>query len=229
MKSEWKHGMSYMWSSKAMRKSFCCGFELLGNGGVLLVLAVIMFVPLFVKLVCGHASVSVCKWVYIIAFFCHMLMQGIVIEVPLMIYWVSGKGMGGVPFAKWIMTKGVVINQLIYYVCGLVVILGIHGINMVVGTVDVSWVDELLFLTGLFFLLEAVFQTAGSLLDKGGTARGHFGGATAGAMVALPTLMGRIQMSIGVAFLFQMLFVAVGVVLMYFGLLRRYKRRSGDC
>lgn len=227
MEKEWKRAMNYMWSSKAMRRSFGCGFELIGNGGMLLVMAVAMLVPLFAKMVEIHVSVSVCKWAYIVAFFCHMLMQVIVIEVPLTIYWVSGKGMGGVPFAKWLMTKGFVINQLIYYVCGLVLMLGIHTINMAVGVLEVSWVDEILFLPGLFFLLEAVFQMAGSLLEREGTTRGYFGGTISAAVVALPTVMGRVRMSVGIACLFQVLFLVVGVVLMYFSLLRRYKKRSG--
>jgi len=229
MDSELKRAMNYMWSSKAMRKSFGCGFELLGNGGVLLVMAVAMLVPLVAKTVGITVSVSFCKWAYIVAFFCHMLMQWLVIDVPLMIYWVSGKGMGGVPFAKCIMTKGVVINQLIFYVCGLALMLGIHTINMAVGVLEVSWVDELLFLPGLIFLLEAVFQMVGSLLDRNGTARGYFGGTFSGAIVVLPTLMGRVRMSVGTALLFQVLFVSVGAVLMYLSMVRRYKKRSGDC
>ncbi|MBR2409762.1 MAG: hypothetical protein IKB07_12520 [Lachnospiraceae bacterium] len=228
MEKEWKRAMNYMWSSKAMRRSFGCGFELIGNGGMLLVMAVAMLVPLFAKLVGINVSVSVCKWAYIVAFFCHMLMQVIVIEVPLTIYWVSGKGMGGVPFAKWLMTKGFVINQLICYVCGLVLILGMHTINMAVGVLDVSWIDEILFLPGLFFLWEAMFQIVGSLLDRDGTSRAYFGGTLSGAVVALPTLVGRIRMSVGVAFLFQVLFVVVGVILMYLSLLQRYKKRSGE-
>lgn len=228
MSSEYKRAMNYMWSSKAMRRSFGCGFELIGNGGMLLVMAVAMLVPMFAKLLGVSVSMSVCKWAYIVAFFCHMLMQVIAIEVPLTVYWVSGKGMGGVSFAKWIMTKGLVINQLICYVCGLALLLGIHGINMAVGVLDASWVDEFLFMSGLFFLLEAVFQMAGSLLEREGTTRGYFGGTISAAVVALPTVMGRVRMSVGVACLFQVLFLVVGVVLMYFSLLRRYKKRSGE-
>ncbi len=44
MKNEWKRGMSYMWSSKAMRKAFFCGFDLLGSGGTLLFIALAMAV-----------------------------------------------------------------------------------------------------------------------------------------------------------------------------------------
>ena len=227
MNREWKHAMNYMWSSKAMRRSFGGGFELFGNGGMMLLLAVAMSVPWLVTLIGFDVSASVCKWAYVVAFFGHMMMQVIVVEVPVTVYWVSGKGMGGVPFAKWMMTTGIVINLFIYYMCGFLLILGIHGINMAVGVLDASWVDELIFLPGLFLLLEAVFQGVGSLIRRDGTARGYFGVSFSVAVVVIPTVLGKINISVGTACLFQVLFAMVGTVLMYCSLLWSYKKRSG--
>ena len=227
MDCEWKRAMNYMWSSKSMRRSFGCGFSILGNGGMLLVVVIAMLIPMFVKLLGFTVNESVCTWAYVVAFFSHLMTQVIAAEVPVIIYGISGKGMGGIPFAKWIMTKGIIINQLIYYVCGFALIMGIHGINIAAGVADVSWVDDLLFLTGLFFFVEAVFQSVWSLIKKEGAMQGSFGGTLSAALVALPTVTGRVRMSVGTACLFQVIFVAVGVVLVYFSLLRRYRKRSG--
>lgn len=227
MNGECKRAMNYMWSSKSMRRSFGCGFSILGNGGLLLVLVIAMLVPLLAKRLGFTVGTSVCKWAYVIAFFGHLMSRVITVEIPVTIYRITGKGMGGIPFAKWIMTKGIIINHLIYYVCGLILIMGFHRIHMAAGVTDVSWADDLLFLTGLFFFLEAAFQNVWSLIDREGTSRGNFGGTLAAALVALPTVMGRVRMSVGVAVLFQVIFVAVGVVLTYFCLLHRYRKRSG--
>ena len=48
--SERKRAMNYMWGSKTMRKPFFCGFDLLGNGGILLIIALAMAIPLVTKL-----------------------------------------------------------------------------------------------------------------------------------------------------------------------------------
>lgn len=226
MESDMKQAMKYMWSNKRMRRSFGCGFELLGNGGMLLIIAVAMAVPLVAKLFGLNVSLTVCRWAYAVAFFGQIMTQVLVLEVPMKIHWLSGKGTGGVPFAKWIMTKGIMVNLLIYYVCSLVLMLGIHGISMVVGAVEVSWGDDILFLIGLFFFLEAGIQVIGGLVDRWNSSGGYYTGIMTAAVVAIPTVMGAIRFSIGMAVLFHVAFMVSGALLMYLHLVRKYQRRS---
>jgi len=209
-----------------MRRTFGCGFELLGNGGMLLVIAVAMSVPLFVKLLGLNVSMTVCKWAYTVAFFGQMMTQVLVLELPVKVHWATGKGMGGVPFSKWIMTKGILVNLLIYYICSLILMLGIHGIGMVAGVVDASWVDDMLFLFGLFFCLEAGIQVICGLFDRFNSSGGYYNGITAAAVIAIPKVMGAIKFSVGKAVLLHVLFMICGSLLMYLHLVRRYKKRS---
>ena len=223
--SEWKRGMSYMWSSKAMRKAFFCGFDLLGGGGALLFIALAMAVPVFAGLLGFEMSIGVGRWIYMLAFMGQILVLELVIEIPMVHRGMTGKTIGGVPFAKWIMTKGLIVNEVIYYFCSLAVMLGIYGIGMVTEAVDGSLVDDIVFFVGLFFFLDHLFRMIVGFFRRDGQ-----NGSVAlisGATATIARNIGRVHLSVGRSALWHMVFMVTGVLVLYLHLVRGYKRRNG--
>jgi len=225
MKSEWKRGMEYMWSSKAMRRAFFCGFDLLGNGGVLLIIAFAMSVPLVAKLLGFDMSIDTCRWVYMIAFMGLILILELVIEIPMVHRGMTGKTIGGIPFAKWIMTKGLIVNTLIYYFCTLALMVGIYGIGMAIGKMDASLMDDILFFLGLFFFLDNLFRVIVGVFRRD-TQSGTVA-FISGATATISRELGEVHLPIGWSVFWHVIFVVSGVLLLYLFLVRRYKKRSG--
>lgn len=225
MDSEWKRGMSYMWSSKAMRRAFFCGFDLLGNGGALLFIALAMSVPVFAGLFGFDMSIGVSRWVYMLAFMGQIVILELVIEIPMVHRGITGKTIGGVPFAKWIMTKGLIVNELIYYFCSLALMLGIYGIGMAMESVDASLLDDILFFVGLFFFLDHLFRMIVGLFRRDG--QNGSVAFIAGAAATITGRIGEVHLSVGWSVLWNVIFMVAGVLVLYLHLMRGYKRRSG--
>ena len=222
---EWKRGMSYMWSSKAMRRAFFCGFDLLGSGGVLLFIALAMAVPVIAGLLGFDMRISASRWAYMAAFMGQILILELVIEIPIVHRGLTGKTIGGVPFAKWIMTKGLIINEVIYYFCSLALMLGIYGIGVVTKTVNASLVDDITFFVGLFFFLDHLFRMIVGFFQRDGQ-----NGSVAlisGAAATITGNIGKIHLSVGWSALWHVIFMVAGVFVLYLHLVRGYKRRSG--
>ena len=228
MDSELKRAMRFMWGiNKRIRRSFGCGFRLLGNGGMLLIIAIAMSVPLFAKLLGMNISGEVRGWAYTAALFGQIMTQVIVFECTWINHDLMGKGMGGFPFARWMMTKGIIINLLIYHVCSLVLMLGINKVSMAVGATDASLADDLLYLSGFFFFLQGLLQVLGGLLDRWNKSVEYFVGIIPAFAVIIPDEVGNINRSVEAAALLYVVFMVCGVLLMYLYLVRKYKRRSG--
>lgn len=223
--SEWKRAMNYMWGSKTMRRTFFCGFDLLGNGGVLLIIALAMAIPLVTKLFGFEMGMKTCRWIYMLAFMGQILLWELVVEIPMIHQGATGKTIGGIPFAKWIMTKGLIVNELIYYVCSFVLMVGIYGIGMAVGVMDGSLLDDILFFMGLFFFLDNVFRGI-----VGFFRRYIQSGSVVFISAATATIsgeMGEVHLSVGRSVFWHVIFMVSGILLLYLFLVRRYKRRSG--
>ena len=60
-----------------------------------------------------------------------------------------GRGFGGFPMAKCIMTKGFLTNLLVYTEIGYLLLLGMRGLCVVLGAVEDGGFDDIIFLSGL--------------------------------------------------------------------------------
>ncbi len=190
-------------------------------------IAIAMSVPLFARLLGLNISGGVRGWAYTAALFGQIMTQVIVFECIWINHGLMGKGMGGFPFARWIMTKGIIANMLIYHVCSLVLMLGINKVSMAVGAVSDSLTDDFLYLSGLFFFLQGLLQMLGGLLDRWNKSAEYFVGIISVSAVIIPDEVGKINYPVGAAVSLYVVLMVCGVLLMYLHLTRKYKRRSG--
>lgn len=228
--SEMKQSMRFMWENKKMRRTFCCGFELLGAGGLLLLMTIAASIPLVMGLLGMDVTGTVPKWIYGLAVVFGVVLQELLIYVPYMIYGGgAGKGLGGIPCAKVIMTKGIIVNLMIFFVCGLVILLGIPGIGIALGVNSGSCMDDTLFLFGMIYCLHPLFQYFGVLMSRLRKKNKDYSGFL-GVMtwVIMLNVFGSLNFSVPLAAGLAVAFFVCGTGLMYPALIACYKNRGNS-
>lgn len=227
MESEFKRAMKLMWGNKRLQESFGCSFGMRGNGWILLIIIFADAAPLLMKVVGIELSETVQKWLLAVGFVGYILIVTIMMESIFVNYRKSGKALASFPMAKWVLTKGIMINLLVYYVCCFALIAGFHGICVVLKASSTQMTDDIIFFYGLFFFVEAVMQLIMGMFDKWNDNSGHYSGIMAGMFVVFSGTFGTQEISIGVSVLWHIAFLLCGGLLMYWHLVRKYKTRSG--
>jgi len=227
MKGEMKPIMRFMWGSKQMRQTFFCGFELLGSGGVLLLMTIASAVPIVTGLFGVNGNENVVRWSYMVAFVLGVMLLEFLVEIPYAILGGNaGKGLRSIPHAKGIMTKGLAVNSVIFYGCELLLLLGMQGVGVALGAVSVSYLDDSLFLFGLFYLLLPLLLWLGVLLRRLGIKMGLNSGISVAALIVMINVFGNLEFSVGLAAGLQIAFFVCGSGLLYLVFLMRYKIRE---
>lgn len=227
MKGEMKPIMRFMWGSKQMRQTFFCGFELLGSGGILLLMTIATLVPVVTGLLGVNGNENVIRWSYTVAFVLGVMLLEFLVEIPYAILGGNaGKGLRSIPHAKGIMTKGLAVNCFIFYGCELLLMLGMQGVGVALGVVSVSYLDDSLFLFGLFYLLLMLLLWFGVLLSRLGFKMGLNSGISVVALIVMMNAFGKLEFSIGLAAGLQVAFFVCGTALLYPVLFKIYKNRE---
>lgn len=227
MKGEMKPIMRFMWGGKQMRQTFFCGFELLGSGGVLLAMIIAMTVPIVTGLLGVNGNETVQKWSYLVAFVLGVMLLDFIIEIPYTIYaGVSGKGIRSIPYAKQIMTKGIFVNYIIFYCFTMVILLGMQGVGAALLACEASFLDEVIFFFGFFYLLQSLVYGISALFRRSVKKSSLNSWPVIIAVVLMKDVLGDWEYPVGAAIAAHVLCVVIGTVLLYPALCRLYKKRE---
>lgn len=226
MSGDYKRAMKLMWANKRMRKAFGCDFGLRGHGGCYLALLVFAAIPLFEMLSGIELKFFDERFQMAGAFGALVLIESLMTQSVYGWYGNVGRGFGGFPMAKCIMTKGFLTNLLLYLGVGHLLLLGMRGVCVAAGAVEDSGFDDILFLTGLVVFLHSLihiwFSKAKPLY-----ASGTEGTATTVEGVIVPmNLFGKINLSLGWAIFWHLVLVIVGGFVYYRFMSVRYRARS---
>ncbi|MBQ8799902.1 MAG: hypothetical protein IJZ55_10085 [Lachnospiraceae bacterium] len=225
MGQNWKQGLKLMWGSKCLRLFFGSGIGFAGNMFFFGMTAIAMAAP-SIFLIFGKNlwESDLYRWAYLCAFLCKCIMDMLVTECALIYNKSSGKGIAGMPVSKWVLTKGLVMNKLVFYEIGFVIMMGIHGINVAVGAVASDVTDDLLVLTVVMFFIDALIQMLIGYFDRYNKGT-HYSGVYVALLILVPRALGKIGLSVEMALLIQCLCVLGGLVMYYLHFLCKYKRR----
>lgn len=155
MDSEFKRAMKLVWGNKRMRGTFGCGFRMNMNecGWILVMMGFCAVAPLVLSLFGMPLSE---KWILRLLGF--QAFSGYVVLTWHMTsmfarYGKLGKCFGGFPMAKYVMTKGYVINTWILLGIGAGFSMAGHGLCLLTRAVPTArFVEILLFFSVGFFL-----------------------------------------------------------------------------
>lgn len=226
MSSEYKGAMRLMWANKRMRKAFGCDFGLRGNGGWLLALVVFAALPLFETVSGIELTFFEEKYRIAAAFGVVAIIEAMMTQSVYGWYGNVGRGFGGFPMAKCIMTKGFLTNLLIYTELGYLLLLGVRGLCVALGVVEDGGFDDIIFLSGLVVFLQALIHTLYAKLNPlyaSGTE-----GTTVTVMGVILTMQcfGSINMFVGWAVFWHFALVIAGSFVYYRFVSVRYRARS---
>ena len=226
MNGEYKRAMKLMWANKRMRKAFGCDFGLRGNGGWFLALGVFAALPLFEMASGIELTFFAEKYRIAAAFGVVAIIEAMMTQSVYGWYGNVGRGFGGFPMAKCIMTKGFLTNLLIYTELGYLLLLSMRGLCVALGAVEDGGFDDIIFLSGLVVFLQSLIHTwyakANPLY-----ASGTEGTTTTVIGVILATqCFGKINLSVGWAIFWHLVLVIVGGFVYYRFMSVRYRARS---
>ena len=226
MKGEYKRAMKLMWANKRMRKAFGCDFGLRGHGGCYLALIVFAALPLF-EMVSGiELKFFGEKYQIAGAFGALVLIEALMTQSVYGWYGNAGRGFGAFPMAKCIMTKGFLTNLLVYMEAGHLLLLGMRGVCVMLGAVADSGFDDILFLSGLVFFLQALAHSCFSKwkpLYASGTEETS---TTVIGVILTMQCFGKIKLTVGWAAFWYFILVIVGSFVYYRFMSVRYRARS---
>jgi len=207
-------------------KSLGCDFGLRGNGGWFLVLIVFAAIPLFEKVSGIELKFLAAEYQIAGAFGVLVLIEAMMTQSVYGWYGNVGRGFGGFPMAKCIMTKGFLTNLLLYFEVGHLLLLGMRGVCVAVGAVEDGGLDDILFLSGLVVFLHSLIHILFSKA-KPLYASGTEGTTTVFEGIYVPMqCFGKINMSVGWAVLWHLGLVIVGSFVYYRFMSVRYRARS---
>lgn len=226
MSGEYKRAMRLMWSNKRMRKAFGCDFGLRGNGGWFLALVVFATLPLF-EMVSGiELTFFAEKYRIAAAFGVVAIIEAMMTQSVYGWYGNVGRGFGGFPMAKCIMTKGFLTNLLIYTELGYLLLLGMRDLCVALGAAEDGGFEDILFVSGLVLFLQALTHICFSKLNPL-YASGTEGTSTTVIGVFLPMqCFDKINMSLGWAIFWHLVLVIAGSFVYYRFMSARYRARS---
>ncbi len=224
--SEYKRAMKLMWANKRMRKAFGCDFGLRGHGGCYVALVVFAAIPLFETVSGIELKFFDSGFQVAAAFGAIALIEAMMTQSVYGWYGNMGRGFGAFPMAKSIMTKGFLTNLLIYTEIGYLLLLGMRGLCVVLGSVEDSGFDDILLISGLVFFLQSLIQICFSKA-KPLYASGTEGTATSAiGVVAAMSFFGEINLSVGLAIFWHLILVIAGGFVYYRFMSARYRARS---
>ena len=226
MDSDYKRAMKLMWANKRMRKAFGCDFGLRGNGGWFLALVVFAALPLFEMASGIELTFFAEKYRIAAAFGVVAIIEAMMTQSVYGWYGNVGRGFGGFSMAKCIMTKGFLTNLLVYMEAGHLLLLGMRGVCVMLGAVEDSGFDDILFLSGLVFFLQALEHSCFSKwkpLYASGTEETS---TTVIGVILTMQCFGKIKLTVGWAAFWYFILVIVGGFVYYRFMSVRYRARS---
>lgn len=228
MKNEFKRAMKLVWGNKRLRGTFGCGFGMnLNECGWLLVLMGLCAVAPLVSLLFGVQLSEI--WILRLLGF-----QAFVNYVMLVWHMTSmfgrygklGKAFGGFPMAKYVMTKGYVINTWVLLAIGVGLTMTGHGLCLLTGSVPTARFVEILLFFSVGFLLNGLCLGIRYLSNPVVEMGSIFAGTCLIGLKMLADNIAENGASTGKNVFWIILCLGLGTVFLYLFSKKRYKKRD---
>lgn len=228
MKSEFKRAMKLVWGNKRMRGTFGCGFGMNLNecGWILVIMGLCAVAPLVLRVFEMPLSE---KWMLrLLGFQAFSAYAMLVWHTTSMFgrYGKLGKCFGGFPMAKYVMTKGYVINTWILTGIGAGLTMAGHGLCLLTGAVTTARFVEILLFFSVGFLLNGLCLGIRHPNSPVSEASGIFAGCNLIWVTRLADDIAENGANTGKNVFWMVLFFGVGSVFLYLFAHKRYKKRD---